>query len=281
MQIYVAIEGEKAGPFTLFQIEERLRAGDLKDDHLGWHEGLQKWTPLRELAPFEGFFWRQDAELKDERLQAEAVRAVDEKRPKIEALPKSAVRPWTRFWARYLDFFFFLTACLLIYLGLRSAGWVRASYGHFVQVFPIFLPFWHLLEGYLIAQWGTTPGKALLGIHIANAEGNRLRFGASLKRSIGVYVLGIGCHIAFISLAAMGFGYYLLLKNKRSYWDVIAESHVRHDPFHPRQVVLPLAIVFLILTVLHGPLGEIADYHTEMMEKLRDQFSGKAPSEAP
>lgn len=275
MQIYVAHNEKKDGPFTMFQIEEKLRAGELDEHSLAWHEGLSEWRPLPELEPFEYFFRHRDDELEDQRRRQAAEKAAAYERKSAETVPKSAVRPWTRFWARHLDFFFFLTACLLIFTLLRNLGWVTTTIAGFVDIFPMFLLFWHFLEAYLISRWGTTPGKYLTGIHILNAEGNRLDLGASLRRSLGVYVLGVGLYIGGLSLIAYMFGYYFLLKNRRTFWDSTAESYVNHAPFQARHVLLPLAIIFLLLTVFQGPFGEIAEYQSEVMEKMRKAISGE------
>lgn len=276
MQIFIAINDEKAGPFTPFQVEERLRSGELKEDQLGWYHGLEEWRPLRELAPFESFFRLRDAELEEERQRQTAEQAAAFKQRRAEALPASAVRPWTRFWARNLDFFFFLTACLVAFSALRQLGWVKAPTGEFLNYFPLFLPIWHLMEAYMISRWGSTPGKALVGIHVTDSESNRLGFRASLRRSLGVYVLGVGCYLAGFSLIASIFGYYTLSKNKRCFWDLSAESFVQHTPLQARHVILPLAIIFLLLTLFQGPFGELADQQAEDIEKLRGIFRSES-----
>ncbi|HBJ83917.1 MAG TPA: hypothetical protein DDZ88_08620 [Verrucomicrobiales bacterium] len=51
MQIHVAQNGEKTGPFEREEVLRRLVAGDLKGSDLGWHEGLADWEPLSKLIP--------------------------------------------------------------------------------------------------------------------------------------------------------------------------------------------------------------------------------------
>src|SRR5690606_6248205 len=104
-----------------------------------------------------------------------------------------APRPWTRFWARSLDQFFFMCLCLGALMILRQAGWATVDYLDFWQNVLLFLMIgWHLIEAFLITQWATTPGKYLLGIRVTDADGNHLQYGASLRRTFGVYVLGLG-----------------------------------------------------------------------------------------
>ncbi len=260
MQIYVAVNDQKAGPFTLFKVEERLRSGEFTDEQLGWYDGLAEWRPLRELAPFESFFRLRDEALENDRRReaAEKLEAYREKR--AASVPETAVRPWTRFWARCLDLFFFQTLCLLVFVGLREAGWLKNTpMKRFGEIFPVFLPLWHLIEAYLISQWGTTAGKALLGIHITDAEGKLLSYRASLRRSLGVYVLGMGCYLPVIMLVAMMFGFHGLWKKRRNFWDVTAESYVQHAPFQARHILMPLAIIFMIQLVFNEPLAELTN----------------------
>jgi uncharacterized RDD family membrane protein YckC len=277
MQIYVAIDDQKAGPFTLFQVEEKLRSGEFSDDQLAWYEGIDDWKPLRDLAAFESFFRIRDNQLEKERKRESAERAAAYRETRDAALPKTEVRPWTRFWARNLDFFFFLALCLAIFEGIRVAGWIDAPITRFMELFPVFLPLMHLLEAYFLSHWGTTAGKALVGIHITDSESRPLGFRAALRRSLGVYVLGVGCYLPFFSLLAMAFGFHSLRTKKRNFWDVAAESYVQHNPLQARHVLIPLALVFLVFTLLSGPFDQIAAEQSKQFEALLKAIRGEQP----
>ena len=233
---------------------------------------MPEWAPLKELAPFESFFRRRDGELEDERRRTAAERAAKFEQERAAALPDSAVRPFTRAWARYLDVSFAFSLFLLALVGLRQIGWASAGSTGFIQYVPIFLTLWHLLEAYLVSRYGTTPGKALTGIRITDAEGNNLSFRPALRRSLGVYVLGVGCYIGLIFAVAGGFGYYLLMKNRRSFWDVSAESYVEHEPFHIRHILLPVAIFILIGFVVQEPVAEIQAEGMKALNEFRGGF---------
>ncbi len=274
MQIFLAIDDEKTGPFTLFQVEERLRSGELEETDLGWYDGLEKWKPLKDLAPFEGFFRRREMELEDERKRKAAARAAAFEKEQAAALPKAEVRPWTRFFARNLDWSFFVTFCVAILSGMRALGWTDLSYTELMQLLPIIIPAWHIMEAYFISQWGTTPGKGLVGITITDAERNRLSFGPSMRRSLGVFVLGMGCYVSFLFMIALPFGYYLLQKHKRSFWDVSAGTYVHHAPLQAKHFLWPLIILFLLSFVFQDAFSEIADYNSAELEKIRELFRG-------
>ena len=46
MQIYLHLNNQQEGPFTLPRISARLVSGDLDSATLAWHEGLDNWYPL-------------------------------------------------------------------------------------------------------------------------------------------------------------------------------------------------------------------------------------------
>ena len=78
MKIFLALDDLKAGPFTIFQVEEKLRSNEVSESTLGWYEGLEKWAPLRDLAPFESFFRLRDADEENERRRKQAERMAKE-----------------------------------------------------------------------------------------------------------------------------------------------------------------------------------------------------------
>lgn len=44
--IYLAIDGQSKGPFTLAQVRESLAKGEVTRDTAAWREGLAEWTTL-------------------------------------------------------------------------------------------------------------------------------------------------------------------------------------------------------------------------------------------
>ncbi len=270
MHIYLAIDDEKAGPFTLYQVEEKLRSNEIAEETLGWHDGLGNWTPLRELPPFEGFFRRRDAELEDERRREYAERLAEQEEK--EAKEAGPPRPWTRFWARTIDIWIFLCFSLGILAGLRSLGWTTTSYVYFSErVFILLLPAWHLIEAYMISHWAATPGKALLGIRVLGQDGEPLSYSPSVRRSLGVFVIGLGCFLPFLQLILPIMAYFYLKQHGRTFWDLTSDSKTEHQAFHVRQVVFSLLVVFTLASLLRGPLTEIHEHQQELFNGLMNE----------
>jgi hypothetical protein len=49
MQIHIAPQGQQEGPFTLDQLNLRLRDQGLPADTMAWYEGCPAWIPVREV----------------------------------------------------------------------------------------------------------------------------------------------------------------------------------------------------------------------------------------
>jgi uncharacterized RDD family membrane protein YckC len=90
------------------------------------------------------------------------------------------VNQWFRVLARICDYcLFFLTASVITLV-------LPFFYGPFFYYYlAIAIPLlWAPLEALLISKWGTTPGKALLGLSVRDAVGFKLPYSLSLKRAL-------------------------------------------------------------------------------------------------
>src|SRR5690606_37959606 len=66
-----------------------------------------------------------------------------------------------------------------------------------------FLPFALLAEAGIFACFGTTPGKALLGVVVMTLGGQRLTARQYLLRQLGVFCFGFAMGLPLLSLIAM------------------------------------------------------------------------------
>lgn len=253
MRLWIVEEGEKRGPFQVYELRERIENEELSGEELAWHEARDDWVALKELDVFRSEF----APSREERDRDEGAAP--------PPLPKNP-RPFLRFAARTLDLALYW---LLLYGGMRIAG------ADFTQISPLFhqltmLPY-IILDAVALHLWRTTPGKALLGIYIESEDGKACRMGAAILRAIRVYIIGLGLLQPLIFLFTGGFSLWFTLKNGIAPWDVLGRMRVRNAPFEAWRV-----IVFVMLLAAAMVLLVFAVFLPVMLEAQQSLSSGSS-----
>lgn len=110
-----------------------------------------------------------------------------EGQPSITVGPTIMI-PAFRITARTLDI---LIAVFIVGWGM---AWLNPWWVH--RNGPLVLAHWCIIiwipiEAAMIARWGTTPGKALLGIRVLQQTGGYPTYAQAVGRSVGVWVLGL------------------------------------------------------------------------------------------
>ena len=127
--------------------------------------------------------------------------------PESDAIPK--VRsPWRRFFARDLDAILYgmvldgiFLACglnHLIYTAFYSYGSSGQRNLMFFLAIGLGLLLTFVLEPVLLHWFGTTPGKALLGLHVRSPEGGKLSYDQAVFRTGDVLLRGMGLCIPVV-----------------------------------------------------------------------------------
>ncbi len=272
MQFYLAIDGEKRGPYAAYRIIDQLRAGELSPDTLAWEPGMESWKILREIPSFaEAIQQMVDA---PERGEADETPVIppDPRGPRPERMggPSGETvgdgitpRPFARFWARSFD-----------YLLVSAVAWqfcevpalpenltpmdLLKNDGSFInqdamiamaKIHYAALLIWHLLEGVLLHFLGTTPGKWLLGVRVRTLEGDALPLNRSLGRPFLVWGVGFGLGLFPFYLVGLGAGLYLLLIRGTTLWDRWLGVRVEHAPMTPTRILMVIG-GFLLLMIL-------------------------------
>lgn len=125
--------------------------------------------------------------------------------------------PFRRALARFTD-------CMI--WGILTAFALSFELGDFASPFSLFyLSFavYPLIEAALLCKFGTTIGKKLFGIRVVSADGS-LRFSQAVKRSYGVFVLGMGAFLPAVSLVAPAVFFAILVKSRKTPWDGWAKT---------------------------------------------------------
>jgi uncharacterized RDD family membrane protein YckC len=268
MNVWIIIDGEKAGPIADYEIRKGIANGQYSADTVAWHEGCAEWQPLRSLALFEREF-----------ASAEPGATNVGEPSRVEVSPQQG--EWApgafwvrRFWARWLD------------LHLYAGGFWLALYFLDVDVgvvlrniwimLLVYLP-WVPLEAYLLARYGTTPGKWLAGIRIVNPTGGHLDFAVSLRRAVRVYFLGIGMGWGIVSMICQSLSLYTVRSSGSALWDRDGSHVLVGRAWKPMRGVA-LVVAYILVTQMQWIV--IAPYFMEDLAKSYPEwyeFMEKSP----
>ena len=119
-------------------------------------------------------------------------------------LPEGAVKafnPWQRFWARSLDMALaelvvITVLALVFHVSVITNDSALFSIGTTILIWLVVLA----AEPLLLATWGNTPGKWLLGLKLEDYFGDKLTWGAGFIRCCRVLVTGYGLYIPICSI---------------------------------------------------------------------------------
>lgn len=99
---------------------------------------------------------------------------------------KLHIRPWIRFWARYVD---------LCILGISLSFFIALFFPSFslntITASILVVSLWLLIEPLILFIFGTTLGKFLLSIKICDLNGDKPNFYTFLKEALGCVALDI------------------------------------------------------------------------------------------
>lgn len=129
-----------------------------------------------------------------------------------------------------------ITFVIGVILGLSHAPAMSAPIPQMIVIF-----IWLFVEAILLCTWGTTPGKALLRVHIRR-EGIKPTFLQALSRSFSVWWLGVAAGIPIIMLVTMIVACVKLSSGKVTTWDRTGNFTVWHAKIGPIRILITIAI---------------------------------------
>jgi len=155
----------------------------------------------------------------------------------MDATPK---HPWKRYIARMIDNFLLMLVNLPVFVAvalvaglLSDPGKMEGAAGNYlitVALGALAAVEMVALETCLLATWGTTPGKRIFGLHVRNANGEKLSYRDAFKRSgilQGMFL--IPALIPFgsiLNIALLIFQRRQLLKTGYTTWDKLIQGQV-------------------------------------------------------
>ncbi|MFM2297420.1 MAG: hypothetical protein RL117_1127 [Verrucomicrobiota bacterium] len=248
MKVWIIIDGEKAGPFEISHVVREIEAGHFTPEMHGWMEGMREWQPLASMPSF--------AEVCAEKKELEEHLEPLENDPFLEKqnpppLPPEmdpAVRSplLRRFFARWFDLFLW-SSLYLCAMQLSGAPLKQMMMNFWFNYLMMIV--WLLIEASMIHVWGTTPGKALLGVRVITIHGDRLSVGASLLRAVRVYLMGMGMSHPVLMPLCHGFSWWFVRKHGAALWDGSPGFHVTIKRIRASRWFLYLLLVFTIMNI--------------------------------
>lgn len=238
MEYHLSIAGVESGPHSKFSLISRIRDGELTRDVLCWRKGLEAWQPMGELVDFEDC-WPEEEE----------PAPGNEDPVSVTELSFPLPRPWFRFWARMLDYLWFggvVWMLLSLLLPQEQLEWIMrkllAGAPLNSMVFLLYVP----LEALLLSLRGTTPGRALLRIHVVRDDGGLPTFEQALWRSFQVFVKGVALLLPVAHLVAMAWWRVRLMQKGETSWDESSRTVVVHGELEKwRYIVLSVIVAIM------------------------------------
>lgn len=165
-------------------------------------------------------------------------------------------RPWVRLWARCFDVWVFALPSSFAVGFLFAAVDPRGAADFFAApganwLVGIAITFvWVFVEATLLAIFGTTLGKAWLGVRIRTRNGEPLSFGTAVTRSFCVWLGGTGLGIPIVALVTQLVSYSRLTSKGSTWWDDSCGLTVEYRRIGPvRATLFVLAMIALLFVM--------------------------------
>ncbi len=239
MDFWLIRNGEKTGPLPDYEIRSKIESGELGPEDPAWSDGMPNWVPLKTIALFSELF---------ERSIEMGEPGPTDFSPPPPPLPELPDPPavYRRFWARWFDLFVYGA---LWWLAMWSSGKDLKALLVSPWLLVLHLVPWFLIETMMIHHFGTTQGKALLGLSVVNADGSRLTYGQSLRRSFRVMFAGIGFGLTLISPICQLMSWFTVRRTGGTLWDRAGGHRVRVGPLRPLKVTALVLGLFIAVEI--------------------------------
>lgn len=264
MEIFLHVDDQKVGPLTIYEVRDKLRNGAITPDTKAWVKGMDQWHPLRELEALKESIEIRIADAGDQEIaiSEEERRLISQQ---VSAQMTVSPRPWRRFWARFTDTPLLMAPGIVLihfFLGAEPLKALMLGMGPsptFTTVALFFVAIaasWVLTEALFLSFTGTTPGKWCLSIRIVKENGERLCFADALRRSLVVFVLGMGINYIYSQIICHVHAYFTLKNQGKTYWDQKQNLKVTHHPVSAMGIIGSILILFASGLALYHLLGE-------------------------
>lgn len=174
---------------------------------------------------------------------------------KEDKLPQVS-HPWRRFFARSFDMFLYnilLSAFIAFVFHVNLIN--RTALGNLLDSIIIVI-LMLIIEPILLHVFGTTPGKAILGLRIEDTDGRHLSFSQGLERTWNLIAKGYGYSIPIYNLVCLFRSYKTCIENKILPWDESISYTIKDMKWHRNVLYIGayIASFMLLFTVISAQL---------------------------
>lgn len=152
--------------------------------------------------------------------------------------------PWRRYFARSFDLMLYhgiweLILGFVFSVNIKNMGTFASLMNGFVGIVLMFL-----LEPVWLTLTGTTPGKWLLGMHITDTGGNKLKYQAAVSRTGSVIWYGLGLGLPGYHLYRKWRSYQICRNERMQEWEYENVIHLKDErPLRTAGFVVLYAVV--------------------------------------
>ncbi|WP_426197264.1 RDD family protein [Massilia sp. DWR3-1-1] len=265
-QWYFASLGKQTGPLDLAEMRRLYANGSMDDASLAWRPGMAEWQRVADIDELAGLVDPAQSTQGSAQPLSMPVPAVPPPLPPTHAGMAAArpgwahvaqatntveaSNPWRRFFARMVDTWILTFAagaiigipCIIFVPGF--AEWLEQP-GADTLLSWISTPFALLAEAIVFGIFGSTIGKALLGVRVRTLGGEVPGFGAYLRRMPGVWWYGLGTGLPLITLFTCMSGYRCLGRGEPMAYDE-GEFTVTASDMGSARTVVTVVVVALV-----------------------------------
>jgi len=272
MDIWIIRNGEKVGPIHDYELRHKIEAREVDRNTPAWHEGLDAWRPLCEIALFkDDFNWVYLDSTESGPIPPEEEPArLGTSRPPSPPSPPSKPVFGRRFWARWLDIHVYLALWWLCMWGTGRD--IEAVLNNIWIIVAQLVP-WFVVEAILIHRYGTTPGKWLLGLRVTNTDGSPLSLTAATLRAFRILVGGIGFGWSLLALFCQIFSLITARRLGNPLWDHAGGHRVHAEPLIAWRVITVVALFFLAIQLQMAVVAP-AILKSEGLQKIMESIPG-------
>lgn len=209
MQIHVARDGHRMGPFSLEEVNRQLAAGSLGLSDLAWYEGIPNWVALSQV-PGVGMIGSVPGAAAASVASASGTAVAD----------SSYGGFWIRLAAYIIDVIIVGIPIAILRFALKPSD---PSSGHPILVFVLTI----VIEvayfaGFWSSEFQATLGQKICGLRVVSAtDFGKISFGRATGRFFAMILSGLILCIGFLMIA--------FTERKQGLHDMIAGTYVIKD----------------------------------------------------